>query len=92
MSFFKRHLNVIAPIIIALFCIAGLLSTCAITVSKAHENSGKTHTKESIGPCFGWKTVDSGQRICYLDKDKEVCKTVIYNHGQWHESEEYPCP
>ena len=62
-----------------------------LTSASAHEYAGKVHSEGSMGPCYGWKSVDSGQRICYLDKEKERCKTSIYNHGTWHESEEREC-
>jgi len=63
-----------------------------VTTASAHEYAGKKHSEGTIGPCYGWKTVDDGQRICYLDEDKDMCRTLIYNHGQWHISEDYLCP
>jgi len=60
--------------------------------SDGHEYAGKKHSIDGTGQCFGWDTVDSTWKICFIDKEHTRCKTIIYAHDTWHESKTYPCP
>ena len=60
-------------------------------ITLIHENSGKTHVTGGIGPCYGWKDSGLGMRICYTNRERTMCKTLIYNHDTWHEGEPYVC-
>jgi hypothetical protein len=68
-----------------------ILLLLGLTLVSAHENSGKTHTKGGTGHCYGWHDLGGNIRICYLDKEKDQCKTIIYSHGLWHESADREC-
>jgi hypothetical protein len=62
-----------------------------LTLGFAHENSGKIHSEGGIGPCYGWNKTTTDTRVCYLDAEKTDCRTIIYSHGTWHESDERKC-
>jgi len=56
-----------------------------------HENSGKIHIEGGTGLCYGWVDAGSNMRICYTNKERTMCKYLIYSHGAWHEGEPFKC-
>ena len=75
-----RQLLVIIMLITVLFSVPKVL---------AHENEEYKH--KSLPPCHGWEIINSGQRRCFINRERTMCVNAIYNHGIWHISEPYEC-
>jgi len=59
-------------------------------ITVAHENDEFKHG--AMPPCYGWERMDTSMRRCFIDGEHEMCVTLIYNHGRWHQTKPYECP